>query len=648
MGGAVITATDATGKTAKTTTSADGKYSLGLAGFTAPVAVTATLPSGGAVKVYRALLDSLPTEGSVNANVTPLTDAVAALTSGTADAGAFTKDLIRLKQLDSAKLAAANNLLKTVLGNVTTELGVASDFDPLKTPFDADRTSGADKLLETVKVTTTELGITLTNVRVSVSSGSDVVSVTIAPDATQAPTALPKPTITTDYKPLDSWVSQLNQCLAMAPVSRVSVDTSGEPTALQGDCAKISGFSSSYLRNGYSLLQRWGKVLLALPQGAQAQLPETVGFFKSDAGRDQIFFRVAVNTAKGGTSYEEVAEKDDSGQWHVVGNQLPFDASISVRVVRVDDVSTNPWVPFAGPDKGLKVGTFSRYESTMSLNFNQAGPNAAEVYAVRVTGPGLRSGGYVMARSSSCGTGDYLAYYSDNGSLPPATLSMPSGTASSTWHLTAKPIGTGYTGTDFYNELRGRNLDGTPLAHSNYAPVPVDLSTIPDLANYTWEVFTVASGATPSATFRTRLSTRPVGPDHGDKLPWATASAKSLEYTDPTVTSKAGALSSVILSWTVSPDMPVVYAAYVFGDSRGASGPLRGINVGGPVPEFGATTATYFAAAETNGLGQACTTTAIPSFSATTGYREMGMRQLTDKSLGLYQITQHLPRHVPL
>ena len=62
------------------------------------------------------------------------------------------------------------------------------------------------------------------------------------------------PTITDSLTAFDPWVASINKCLALPAAQRVSVDASGAPTAFLGDCAKISGFTTNYLHNGYTLL----------------------------------------------------------------------------------------------------------------------------------------------------------------------------------------------------------------------------------------------------------------------------------------------------------------------------------------------------------------------------------------------------------
>jgi hypothetical protein len=57
------------------------------------------------------------------------------------------------------------------------------------------------------------------------------------------------------------------------------------------------------------------------------------------------------------------------------------------------------------------------------------------------------------------------------------------------------------------------------------------------------------------------------------------------------------------------------------------------MNVGGSLAEFGATSQSFNPADERNGAGQACGFTTAPPFSATRGYREVNLKQQTDRSL---------------
>jgi hypothetical protein len=628
LAGANITVFDATGKSATATAGSDGRYTVVLTTFKAPLIVVASVTTGEAVKTFHALVETLPLAGgSRTANVTPLTDAIVALSSSNNLPGGFASNPALLAQLDLAKVAKAKANVAAALKDVFSELGLPADFDPVATSFAADRASGGDKLLETIKVSLSDVGVDLTNVRVTVSGSGATASVSLTA-ASSTPTALPRPTLTDDFKLLDSWVAQLNSCLALAPADRVTV-SGNAPSALLGACNQITRFSGTYKRNGYTLLQRWGGLFASLPAGAKADVPEILGFFKSTDNNDQVLFRVPVRTSLGGTSYIETAEKID-GNWVVTGNQRNYDASIDVRLVKLDDLSSGNFVADSGPDSGQNVGKLSQYQTRLAFNFNQSGPNGADVYAVRVTGPGLPNAGLVLARSSACGTGDYLAVHSAVGSLPAATLSTaPTTSLTSSWRLAAKAIGTEFKGTDFWAAVRNNAGSGAVA----YPVTQVAASSIPYLARYTWEVFTVTGGATAAATFTSRLSTAVVAPEVGTRYEFAQFSSETLDYLRPG-NAKAAAQSSLNLSWASTPLLVNNAGAY------GSGGGVR-TQVGGSLPTFGATSRTVSVAGESNGLGVSCASNLVPAITATTGYRELSLRQSNEQSLLLQHTSYH-------
>ena len=102
--------------------------------------------------------------------------------------------------------------------------------------------------------------------------------------------------------------------------------------------------------------------------------------------------------------------------------------------------------------------------------------------------------------------GTAYAVWTGIGAAGTAVLPLVSSASSNRYTLGVAQNGTAYTGSDFYNEWRGRNADGTPsTAKSNMiAPAPgVDLATIPMLARYVFEVFKAGS-STPADTFAVR------------------------------------------------------------------------------------------------------------------------------------------------
>lgn len=652
LAGASVTLQDAAGRTVTVQADANGTYSADTSGFVAPVLATATGRSGDAVRVYRALLNA-PLSGSRVMNVTPLTDAIVALASSDGSSPAEFNDTSRLRALDAARLAKATDAVKAALREVATATGDAA-FDPVTTAFAADRQSAGDRLLDAVKVNLSEQGVTLHNALVPLAagdSGAAAASLTLKNPDALVTTPLPRPAVTDSLAVFDNFLAQANACLALAPEQRVLVDSVGTPSAFAGACAGITGFSANYRRNGLDLLAHWGHQLRnVIPAGAVLSQAEVLGMTRNAAGDELAIVRLAFTSPAGGGSFVENARRI-GGQWAIEGNQRNYDAGVSVRLQRASDVSTHGYVPGSGPDKGKNVGRFSATSARLQLHFNQAGPNARDVYAVRVKGPGLPTAGVVLARSSSCGTGNYLAFYSNNGSLPAApalgaTLPMPTSATANAYTLRVAPRGD-YTGTDFLNEYRGRNADGSAsTAVTNpVAAQPVDLAGVPQLARYTFEVFKAGSSAA-AETFTVRSVTRPVAPEFADKLQWAELSAESRRYADPADAAKAAALDGAQLSWTLPAGASPVASAYLWGSGfdNGTPPVLRRMNMGDVVRPFGASTVGLKAAVETNGNGNKCGYDKLPAFEASKGGREVGTRQVQADGLVLQNIVLHNAR----
>lgn len=630
---ATIVVSDGNGRTTTATADANGVYSATVTGFTAPLLIVASANSGESTRRYLSILDSVPAVGTTaTANVTPLTLAVVAMasTNGT-DPEEFVRDASKLKNLNTADIATAVTKLQGALGPVLTDVGLSNSFNPMRTVFAADRNSAGDKLLDTIKVSVSDQGVNLLNARAPIANNGagDSNSVTIKGISGAAPSPLPTPTLPyADLVGLDAWRNQANSCLALPPAQRVS--NSGGTYTFLSSCAAVTGFSFGYKYNGYTLAQTWGPRLLnGIPAGAVMAYPEILTFIKNAAGDDTALVRLSYSSPVGGGSYIETARKI-SGQWAIDGNQRNYDAGVTVALQRQEDVSTNPWKV-----GGVSVGKASAYYSRIYFRFNQTGPNGSDVYAVRVKGPGLPATGLVFARSSACGPSDFLAFYSNDGGLPPATLaSQPTSSTGNGWNLDAVPWGSNYTGSNFYSDWRG-----TYDRFSSSAQTPVVFSTIPEFASYAWEVFTTANGATPSATFNTRMATRPVAASEGSKMPWASFSAAAREYVNPSVSAKAGELTSVNLDWTVTTSAPRVRSAYIVG----FDGTNR-MTLDSNVAKLGDTSVSPVAVEERNANNGVCSYNKLPAFSATTGSRFISTRQSTERGLQLQQSLSHSGR----
>lgn len=655
LANASITVQDSSGKQVTAIADSAGLYKVLVTGFTSPLLVTATGSSGDAVRIYRALVSATVTAGSTgHANVTPLTDAIVAMASSDGKSPEEFADTAKLRGIDTTRLAMAASALAAIIKDVSVDLGIAN-FDPLTADFKADRSSGGDRLLDTIKVSIDSSGVSLRNVAIPLAAdavGAPVAATVTVKDVASAVTAaLPKSAVTDTSALIDTWVAQVNKCLALPQALRVSVDAAGEPIAFLGVCANITNFAAAYRQNGYTLLQYWGNQLRnVVPDGSTINPPEVLAFLKAANGDDLAIVKITYSGPKGAGSYFETAHKT-GGVWLVEGNQRKYDASIGFRVFRRTDVSTNHYVPSVGPDKGKDVGNFSYYATSFRVFFNQNGPSGADVYAIRVRGPGLPVPGVVMARSSTCGTGDFLSGYRNDGVIPaaPAVNSVfPFATtsAANTYTIGLAPLGRDFTGSDIYNETRGRNGDGTPSTSrgSFIAPAPVDVTSIPELAAYTFEVFKSGS-AVAADTFVARNFSKPFAADFVAKLPWAVQNANNLKYVDPSA-EFTGELSSAALSWTAPIGAPWVTSAYLsgFGNDTSPVPVSRRMNMGSPVKLLGDNSLTVLAADERDGNNVSCEYAKVPTFNATRGYREVGIRQSRPDGTSMQQLVTHQGR----
>jgi hypothetical protein len=644
MAGATVTLTDSTGTIRNATAGADGGYTLDVTGLTTPFLLKASGSSGDAIKEYTALVVSAPKAGeTATANVTPLTHALVTMVSSDGTSPNEFTDVNKLKGLDTSKLSTALTNLQAVLKDVLADAQLPANFDPLTISFKADRTTPADTLLDTIKVSISDQGVALTNARVPVAdttNNTSVATVTLKGTSATAPAALPKPSVNvSDLKGLDAFIKDANACLALAPSDRASKDSAGAYT-FKGACANVSGFDTlNYKAYGYSLNQLWGARLLEqIPDNSTMLTPEFLLFLD---GGNKALVRLASTSPNGGRVYFETAAKTSSG-WQIIGNQRNYDASVSVRFYRQSDLSTNGYtIPSTytnSVDAGKNVGKLDAYSSRLVFSFNQSGPNGSNVYAVRVKGPGLPTNGIVLTRSSACGTGDYLGFYSNNGTLPATSTALPTTSSSNSWVLDVANFGPAYKGADFYNQYRGLTSTGLPSTSTgnNIATTPVSMSSIPEFALYNWEVFTTSSGSNP-ATFTSRIITRPLAASEGGKLPWASLKQDALDYIDPNNTAKNVELTSAMFSWNTS--TPAVTSAYLYGSNTAGR-----MNMGQSVAKLGDTSISLSTASESDGNGKVCSYAKVPNFSAMAGYREVGLRQTTDRGLTLQQYSYHTGR----
>lgn len=597
--GATVTVTDAAGVQRSATAAPDGSFTVDVTGLAAPFVITATGTVGGVTSTFVSLqADAVKAGETRTVNVTPLTTAIAALLADSGNPLDLTDTATLKAKANAADIKKAADALRAVLANVVSASGGDTAFDPIATPFKADHT-GLDGVLDAVKVTVADSGVVLTNAFAPMAeSAADAASVLLSKASLSTPpAALPAPAMTASSIAgiLETWRAQLDACFALSADNRVTV-AGGTVTAVKGACANISGFDPAYKSNGYTLLQRYGD-LLSDPAmtGAKFSTPEVLTLVKSDAGEDLAIFRLSYKRSDGDSNHVvDVAQRKftstatDSG-WRVVGNQRDYDAAVESRFDRMTDMKTG------------KV----QYRSGLRLYFNPLGPNASDVNAVRVTGPGLPSAGVVLGRSTALGTADYLQIQNKTGTL---TYSSSNTRTSSAFILSVANA-----------DKSAVDWQGT---NSNWATTPLaEFASIKPFSRYKFEVFRNTTDTAPKTVFYARMTAAPVAPSFGGALQWNMLNAASKAYLDPSNAEKAAALASATIAWTRNPLAAPVEHINLFGSSSTVR--ILAQKAGIKQSETSAVVST---GALGSSFGTAATTATIPALNVAGNYREIALR----------------------
>ncbi len=367
-------------------------------------------------------------------------------------------------------------------------------------------------------------------------------------------------------------------CLALPVASRVTLDASGNVTAVSAACTYAP---ADWRSNGRTWAQEIGQFTFAKTLLSNARLgigavqlalaPENLSAaneFKHPYCNSGpcVVVRWPLTTAGGAASSTEWVLGKVNGQWDYVGNQRPYRSFVEPRLVRKININRNGAAPGnAGDPYFFK----DRYESQLRLTFDLSVGDTSDVRAVRVSGPGLPAAGVVMFRSQRCGTDDRLGIAYQNGST--RVFNAP----------TSYQFWMGGATTDFV--LDAANLDGTPLAaptpvlnsttasFQDFSPTPVanQAAVIPPWSRYKIEVFHYATlSDEPALVYYARTGTAAENAAAGVSKPWPTLNpAFASGYLDPTGNS-AGAVSSTALSvdWTAQPGSYIL-SAYLFGQN---------------------------------------------------------------------------------
>ena len=668
MAGATITVVDADPSTtdpAPVQAAADGSYSIDVSGLSAPLLVRASGTVDGESIAHSALVPLLNAETQNQANVTPLTSAVAALLAPGGDVAAFTTRAALTGAATTAKVDNASNLLvNTLRSDAATAALLGSNFNPLTTPFSANG-SGVDAALQRVSIEASGGTLRITNLVSAAGENGAAAAVVLTPAMVATPNAAPALPASVPSANLPSaaelaaLASKLQACLALPIAQRVSTDASGTVTAVLGACNAV--VPTGWRSNGRSFAEDFGQFTLTKGQlsGAQYGSATVVLALNPDSFTDPkvikhpycndgpcVVARFAATSASGRPVSADWLLGKVAGAWAFVGNQRPYRMFVEPRLYRRVNLNRD----------GAAAGNTSdpyffkdRFESVLRLTFDPSVGSTNDVRAVRFTGPGLPTAGVVQYRSQRCGTDDRFGISNQVGSTR-----VTGSTALQFW--------TGGSGVDF--TLAAANLDGTALAmpvpvnnattasFQDFSPAPVaDVSgQVAAWSRYKIEIFQYSSNSeTPDQIAYVRINSAGENPASGPGVAWPVLDpAYATSRLTPTG-AQAAAITGFAdtLSWSIAAGN-YVSSAYLFGSNfatatnsqnesasfayRGrldhepvAYGQTSGVGWRTASPVASAAMSTYTQTAGTN-PNPRCGVTQVPALTSNASdYREAGL-----------------------
>ena len=551
------------------TTLADGSYTVDVTGLKTPLVVLVTATVEGVETKTLAVVPSVTANADNIANVTPLTNAVAALIAPGGDPLALLVPATLESSATPIKVSNATALVvNTLAAELTTAKVTVATFNPLTTPFTANG-SGVDGVLDKLKVEVASSGVSITNLTAPV-SGSGAQPVLLTAAQTDTPTVVPTLPASTAAGDLPSEAdiaalgAKFQACLALPVASRVTVNSAGTVTAVSATCNYAP---ADWKSAGRTWAQQVGQFLFTKNQVTGAKVGK--GLIAVTLPGDNLIeprefkhpycntatcvvVRWPVTSASNQTFGSDWQIGKVDGVWNFVGNQSPYRAFTEPRLNR--KINANRDGAAAG-NTGDPYFFKDRFESVLRVIFDLNSPNTNGIRAVQVKGPGLPADGLVLFRSQRCGTDDLMGITYQNGSTRLNT------------NTAAFQFWTG--GSSAHYILDAANLDGTALAmpvpvlntttasFQDFSPTPVanQAATIPAWSRYKFEIYRYAPlSDTPDEIFYARITAAAENATQGPGKPWPTLAASFVDaYLKPTGAS-AGALTTTAhtMSWAAA------------------------------------------------------------------------------------------------
>ncbi|MFZ3220950.1 MAG: hypothetical protein WA174_13005, partial [Rhodoferax sp.] len=523
MANVSIKLTDALGASKTATTDAAGNYTMDVSGMTAPFVVVASGMAGDGTETLVSVVASQPTAGqTVVANVTPLTNALAATLDSTGDPLHLAANVAtEATNITPGALATATTNLQTALAPLLTQVGASTTTNFISGVLTANGT-GLDKLLDSVQIAVAPGGTANGGITVAIKDGNGTVTTSALSLAT-TPAALPTLTVVADYSVVNTAQAGLTACFAVTPGSN-------RPTA--SECTSL--VTADYLNDGKTAAQEFGQFTAAAFDSATAERPEIIRFIDATHavvklvldltnGQHYALTTVAENSALTGNT------------WKLRGNQRNYFTFVNGVAERRNELNAAATLP-------------SGYTAGLNLYFDATAGNAATLFGnansyVKVTGPGIPVAGVIL--KPSLGTCAYLTITSETGN----TAAAQKNTCSSYFRLTGVA----------QNAANAATFDtaftaGQPNHNQNYRVGKVSDATLLGIHPFDAYTFTIHDGAAGTDSSITEwLRARPLTTAELPYVRWNALSAGTLASLDPNNAAAFTGGASMPVSWTPQP-----------------------------------------------------------------------------------------------
>ena len=377
------------------TAGADGAYAIDVTSLKPPLLVSAAGTLNGESVSVVAIVPTLSAKADNTANVTSLTNAVAALVAPGGDLNALTSAAAIAAVNATAVANASAAVVNTLKSNPAFAAALGAGFDPLTTAFKADR-SGIDSVLDQVSVTVGSNSVAITNLAAPTdTSGAPPASVTLAAaqvaDPTRAPTlpaSLPAADLPTAAQ-MAALAKKLEDCLALPIDQCVTLNADKVVTAVSAACNyapaqwKSDGgnwadrVGMGTLRHSTNTGSKAGAPTIAVVLAARHAVSPEVRHPDCDT-QTCVVMNVPMTTPSGKAWSTVWQLGRTGGQWDYIGNQLPYSMFVEHRMLR--KVGLNTERAAALPTNYYHR---DRVESIVHLSFNPDATGAENSNNVR-------------------------------------------------------------------------------------------------------------------------------------------------------------------------------------------------------------------------------------------------------------------------